>query len=239
MKLFDGGVRLEIKAEKPRILIAGDAHFPFADAAKVKQFVALVKELKPTHVLQIGDLFDAYTFSRFARSVNFITPQAELEEGRAQAVAFWKGVRKNAPSAACFQMRGNHSHRLMKMILDRAPEYEPLIAGPLEDLTKFDGVVDMKSARSEIAINDIVFIHGWSCRPGFHRDYFGQSVVHGHTHHAGVSYKAQKGAPLFELDCGHMADTAQLPLQYGETKTSNWVAGAGFIDALGPRVILL
>lgn len=239
MRLFDLGKRVELKAAKPRILVAGDAHFPFADKAKVSTFLSLVRDLKPTHVIQIGDLYDMYTFSRFARSVNLVSSQDELEAGRAQATAFWKAVKAASPKADCTQVLGNHSARLFKSLLSRAPEFEPLVAETVEGLLDFPGVRNMGSPRSELVINDIVFIHGWSCRPGFHRDYFGQSVVHGHTHHAGISYKAQKGTPLFELDCGHMADSSTLPLSYGETKTTNWIAGCGFIDAHGPRVILL
>lgn len=238
-KLFDMGQRITVKVEKPRILVIGDTHMPFADISKLDSVLHLAKDLKPNVIVQIGDLYDLYTFSRFARSVDLTTPAAELEDGRKHALAFWEALTSKSPKSLKFQLRGNHSHRIVKNLLARAPEYESLLAEPIAKLTEFPGVQDMKSARSELEINGILFVHGWSTRPGFHRDYFGQSVVHGHTHHLGLSWKAQKGVPLFELDCGHIADVNKLPLQYGESKTTSWVAGAGFIDEYGPRTIIL
>lgn len=218
-----------------RILAVGDTHHPFADQAKLKNLYALAKDLRPTHIVQIGDLYDLYTFSRFSRSVDLITPKQELEAGRAGAQTMWGMLQSIVPKAACYQLRGNHSFRIVKRMLDHAPEFESLLDGPISKLTEFDGVTDMKSHRSELEINGIVFAHGWSCRPGSHRDYFGQSTVVGHSHHGGVVYRAQKGLPLFELNAGHVADVKQLPLQYNDSTTSSWVAGAGVIDKYGPR----
>ena len=231
--------RIKLTFDKPRILVCGDVHAPFEDRAKLKEFFKFAKDFKPNVVIQIGDMLDLYTFSRFAKSVDLITPKQELEKGREVAADFWRTIGSLCPSATKWQMRGNHSQRIVKNLMAKAPEYESLLEAPISSLLEFPGVRNMKSSRSELLINDTLFIHGWSCKPLFHTRYFGQSVCHGHTHHGGVDFLAHKGKALFELDCGHVADVDQLPLQYGETKTSNWVAGFGYIDNLGPRFISL
>lgn len=231
---------LEVIIKSPRILAVGDTHFPFVDVDKALEVVKIAKDLKPNVIIQIGDLYDMYTFSRFAKSVNYITPEKELKEGRAMAVDFWKQLREASPKAKCYQLIGNHATtRIIKMALSKAPELATLLHFPLAEIMKFPGVVSMENHRSELYINDIAVIHGWSTKPGFHMSYFNQSVILGHSHLGGVVYRARKNKTIFELNCGHIADSNTLPLQYGETLTTNWVAGCGWYDDKGPRFINL
>lgn len=230
--------RLEVPVTgEMRLLAISDTHMPFCDEKKLDEVYALARDLKPTHVWQCGDLYDAYSFSRFARSLNVMTPETELREGKAKAIDMWRKLQKSAPKAKCYQSRGNHSARLVKKLLANAPEFESLLDAPISSLTEFPGVIDMKSHRSEIALGDILLIHGWQSRPGAHAAYFGQSVVRGHSHHGGVTYSARKGKPIFELDCGHLSDIDALPMQYNDSKTNTWVAGCGVVDKYGPRFI--
>lgn len=223
----------------PRILVVPDQHFPFVNEEALKSMLAFAKEFKPTAIVNVGDTYDAYAFSRFSRSLNVMTPEREISEGRKQAVQMWKTLKKNAPKAECFQVLGNHEDRLRRKIMDRAPEYESLITEPLENLVKFDGVYSLSSSRSELVINETIFVHGWSTTPGFHVRYYGKNTVHGHTHKGSVTYIAHHGESLFELDCGFIADTNQIPLQYGDIRTHNWNLGFGCIDKYGPRFIAL
>ena len=201
--------------------------------------VDAAKELKPTHIVNVGDTYDMYSFSRFARSMDVITPREELMQGREMAEEMWANLAKAAPKAKRFQVLGNHEDRIRKRIMDRAPEYEAILEKPITELTDFKNVTNLGSSKSELVINDTVFIHGWSTTPGFHVRYFLQNVVHGHTHRGSVTYVAIKGKTLYELDCGFIADADSLPLEYRETKTCAWHAGFGFIDKYGPRFIAL
>lgn len=232
--------RLVVKLKAPlRLLAVSDTHFPFSADEKIRQVVKLAKSLKPTHIWQCGDLYDMYSFSRFARSMDVLTPHQEVSEGRQKAANMWKALQQAAPQAVCLQSRGNHSFRLVKSLLARAPEFEGFLDAPLSALTEFPGVIDMKTARSEIVLGNILLVHGWQSRAGAHADYFGQNVVRGHSHHGGVTYTARSGLPIWELDCGHLADINSLPLSYGESKTNRWVSGCGWVDELGPRFIPL
>lgn len=236
--LKDQRLKVEVVGEL-RLLAVGDVHAPFADMAKLKAVYEVARDIKPTHIWQCGDGYDMYSFSRFPKSVDLITPKQELQEGKAQLSAMWKELQKIAPKAKCYQSRGNHSVRIMKKMLASAPEFESLLDEPISKLTEFPGVVDMKTGRSEIDLGGTLLVHGWSSRIGFHLDYFGQNVVCGHTHHGGVVYKARKEGAMWELNCGFVADINALPLQYGETKTNSWVSGCGVVDKYGPRFIPL
>lgn len=222
-----------------RILAIPDQHFPFVNKKALEKLIALAKELQPTHIVNVGDTYDMYSFSRFARSMDVMTPKQEMKKGRAMAEKMWAAFQEAAPKAKCFQLLGNHEERIYKKIMNVAAEYESVIAEPVRKLLTFPGVYTMKSSKSELTINDIVFIHGWSTSPKFHVGYFHQNVVHGHTHRGSVSFIAIKGKALWELDCGFIADNNALPLEYRETKTSQWHTGCGYIDKMGPRFIPL
>lgn len=216
----------------------GDTHFPFCDKAKLASVIAFIKDVKPSIVIQVGDLYDMYSFSRFSRSVNLMTPKEEVLQATADGKAFWKAVKKAAPKAEMFQLVGNHSTtRIIKNILAKAPEYEAFVAEATKDLLKFDGVTTATDHRAEFHFGDWVAIHGWSTRPLFHANYFNKSVLCGHTHRGGIATRATASGTIFELNCGHIADIRSVPLQYTETATSAWVSGLGVIDKHGPRFI--
>ena len=222
-----------------RVLGIGDTHFPFVNEKKLQEIYKVAKDLKPTHVIQVGDLFDMYSFSRFSRSLNLITPKDEMERARKMTVQMWKDISRICPGADKYQLLGNHSLRIWTKIMANAPEYEDLLTEPIQRLFKFDGVTSMPDSRSELELNGIVFNHGWKSSIGDHARWYGQNTVCGHLHRGGVAFFPMKGKAMWELNCGFIADTEQLPLEYGDTKTNSWVAGVGVIDKYGPRFINL
>lgn len=230
------GTRLELTHHgELRILAIGDTHFPFTDLKKLQEIYRISKDLKPTHIVQMGDLYDMYSFSRFSQSRNLIKPQDEIREGNRLAKDMWKRLNQISPYSKKFQLRGNHSDRIWKKIMEFAPQYESLIKGPIDTLFRYDGVNSFEDSRSELVINGIMFHHGWQSTIGAHARWYGQSTVVGHLHRGGIVFFPMKGVPIYELNCGFIADVNQLPLEYGETKTNSWVPGVGIIDRLGPR----
>ena len=176
-----------------------------------------------------------YSASRFPNSLNIMTPAQEAKSGRAQAEAFWKDMQKASPGVKCFQLWGNHEDRAWKQIMRNAPALEKMFEKPMSELLRFDGVTTLASSLDELEIDGTLFHHGWSCRPGYHVQYFMKNVVHGHTHHAGVTYLNAGGKTLWELDCGVLADFKARPMLYRATVTSKWTTGFGWIDGWGPR----
>lgn len=228
--------RLVLKTKvPPRIVIIPDTHHPFTDYAKLEKVLGFIEKFKPSHVIQIGDLYDFYTFSSFSRSIDLITPAEELRQGRKGAEDMWDNIKYVAPKAEKFQLLGNHERRIFKKLMANAPEYESITN--INSLFQFDGVRSFLSDRSELVINGIVFMHGYSTSLGYHMRYFRAPVVHGHTHRGSVLFESASDVALYELDCGHLVDTESVPFSYTETKTTKWLSGFGVIDELGPRFI--
>ena len=216
-------------------MVLPDTHFPFVDKKRLAKTISYVPTLKPTHIVQIGDLFDFYNFSRFPKSNNVATPNAEVRDGRWMAEAMWRDLKNAAPNAECFQVWGNHEERPFKRIMENAPALEKFLDKSLKEMLSFPGVTTMGGILDELEINGIIFTHGWSTQPGYHVKYFSKSVVHGHTHHGGTNYLRLNEKTLFELDCGILADYFSRPMIYRSSMTCKWTPGFGWIDSLGPR----
>lgn len=229
--------RIQTRANK--VLIIPDLHMPFHDKKSLSEVVKFAKSFRPDCVVQIGDLYDCYSFSRFSRNPDLITPKDELLAAKGYAVEMWASMKKASPRASLYQLRGNHESRLIKRMMDKVPEFESLLEAPITSLFKYRGVVSLPSERSELVIGDIILVHGWSLKPEFHMNYFGMSCVHGHSHRAGIVYKPHRGKALFEMNVGHLADEGQIPLCYGSTMTSQWTKGFGIISKGEPRFIRL
>lgn len=219
-----------------RILVIGDLHMPYHKATALKRVYTLVQELKPTHIVQIGDLYDQYSFSRFNKK-NITTSTKELQKARQSGIKFWKTVRTMARSSLCYQLLGNHDIRLTKRIADKVPEAYEFVKEELDRLYTFEGVKTIYDERELLKINDIYFHHGYLSKLGDHSKSHGCNIVVGHSHTGGVVYEQRSGKIIWELNAGYLADETSEPLRYRPTKTSKWTLGVGFIDRHGPRFI--
>jgi predicted phosphodiesterase len=82
-----------------KIVVLGDIHFPFQNKKALQRVIDDIRRQKPTHVVQIGDLYDPYAFSRFSKK-NIQLPQEEWKQARQQAVQMWNEIRAAAPKAS-------------------------------------------------------------------------------------------------------------------------------------------
>lgn len=231
--------RLELKEKNPlRIVSIPDMHAPWGSLKYILYIRDFIKAFKPTHIVNIGDLYDLYNYSRYAKSFKSKrTPQQEDIDGREQAQMMWELFRKAAPKAQCFQLKGNHCIRMQKRILEKDNSFEHIIDEYVSKLFTFDGVKTLEDDRSELVINDILFIHGYYSNLGDHMKQNRQSTVVGHSHRGGVVTLRHGDDTLFELNCGHIADDTQLPFSYTPQRTTFWTPGFGVIEELKNNVI--
>jgi predicted phosphodiesterase len=221
---------------KNRILIVGDLHMPYHNKQAMRKLYETLKQLKPTHIVQIGDLYDQYSFSRFTKK-NITTSTQELRRARNDGVQFWKQCKKLARSANCYQLLGNHDIRLTKRIADKVPEAYEFVKEELNRLYTFEGVKTIYDERELLKIGNVSFHHGYLSQLGAHSKSHGCNIVVGHSHTGGVVFEQRAGKIIWELNAGYLADEASEPLRYRPTKTSKWTLGVGFIDSFGPRFI--
>jgi hypothetical protein len=215
--------------------VVGDLHFPFTNLNTLTAFFAWLVATKPMRIVQVGDLYDMLSQSKFPRSQNIFTPKQEMEIGHKMARDFWAKVQELVPGIECHQILGNHDVRPLKRILEAYPEGEMFFS--IDKYFDFPGVTTHMDARQEVVLDGIIFHHGFRTGLGAHRDFNLQSTVVGHTHVGGVTHRPIRGHTLFELNAGYMGDPESKALSYTSGKITKWTQGWGYIDEWGARFI--
>lgn len=211
-----------------KTLILGDIHFPFHNSKAIKEVLYAIKSEKPENIVQIGDLYDQYGFSRFTRK-NIELPEKELAEARSLGLELWNNIRSLYKSTKCYQLLGNHDIRLIKRAQERLPEAQDLVKNTILELYRFKGVTTIEDDRHILKIGRVAFHHGYLGKLGDHLRYHGSSIVVGHSHTGGSVYQQLHGKILFELNAGYLADETAEPLRYRPTTTSKWTLGYGLV----------
>lgn len=220
-----------------RIVVWGDTHFPFHDRRCITRGLQIVKSVSPTHIVQIGDLYDMFGFSKFPSRLK-MTPADELVEARIAAEDFWKLNQKYSPKAECHQIFGNHDVRPLKRMVEKCPELCDQL--DMNHLWEFPGVITHKDPREEVEICEILFMHGYRSKLGDHAKHNMRSTVVGHSHRGGTFYfPIYGGKIIWELNAGYCGDPMSDALKYTPQKYQHWTPGIGYIDQFGPRFIAL
>lgn len=217
-------------------LSIGDLHFPWQQKSKVARVLDIVEETRPARIVQMGDLYDRFSQSRFAKTAGIMTPSKEAERGRALAEQFWCAVHERSPESKLYQLRGNHDARVLKVLLEKAPELEPFLSD--KDFYRFPHVETIFDPAEPLLLKGTAYIHGWG-QLGYHMRYFLRPVVRAHSHTAGVAFMKLAHRVIYEMDCGYLADPRAVPLKYRPTTVVRWTHTVGWEDSHGPRVILL
>lgn len=226
---------------KQSLFILGDLHAPYHHPAALEQALKAIVIAQPTHIVQLGDLYDFYAFSRYPKSVNKDTPKLEVTKGREVTTRMWARISHAAPRSKRYQLLGNHDVRMRRRISERLPEVEGLLLD--QALFEFPGVETMCSDRDalELTINGepLVVHHGFLGKLGDHISHFGRSVITGHSHRPGVVFFRDVRRTLWELNAGYLGDERQHVFKYGATNVTRWARAYGLVDSLGPRVVPL
>jgi hypothetical protein len=224
-------------------LFLGDKHLPYEQGDIAQQIIDIVRKVKPYYILQVGDLYDFYWFSRYPKHLVDFGPAVEVQRGREAAEKFWKDIQRASPRSKCFQMKGNHCDRPQRQLLVKAPEFEIFMRDKFKSLFEFKGVETIHDSKQELELNicgeKVLTHHGHRSGLGDHMVYNQQSTVNGHSHMGGVVFKNYKDQVRFELNCGYSGNPEELALRYGEQRRKYWTWGLGQIDARGPRFIPL
>lgn len=215
-----------------KVLAIGDTHFKYHSPVALAHAFEAAKVYKPDIIIQVGDLYDMYSFSKFPKSA-IISPFEEVKDSVALAAKFWKTLQKAAPKAECYQLMGNHDARIDKRIQEKMPEMAALFKG--RSLLEFPGVETMESDRDFLEIDGVIYVHGWFSKSIDHAKYFNKPVVHGHRHRPCIETQGR----LWSMDCGFLADEHSLPLSYGMSKLTHWSNALGLVEDGTPNLVLL
>lgn len=246
----EGGLHPKTRSYDPktgvcnRILVLGDLHFPWASVDALTAVYAFI-EAHPEidMVVQVGDLYDMYSWAKFPRSHLLYNPREEIERGREMAEEMWSKIRKMLPRARMVQLLGNHDIRPMKKVLELAPELELFLS--FKKYFEFPDVELVEDPREPFEVNGIFFMHGFLSGLGTHARKYGRSIVCGHTHKGGVVSIPLAGpnqygtTVLFECNAGYLGDPTSRPMSYTPSRMNEWTLGFAYIDEWGPRFISL
>ena len=206
-----------------KVLVLPDLHVPYTNMDYIKEAYAFNKKYKADIVVQLGDFFDFYNLSSYAKSTDADSAREELEAARKQV----KIIAKMFPKMTI--LKGNHEDRLNR----RANE-----AGipPAYVRTAFE-VVDAPSGwnyidkEPYIEIDGVIYTHGFLSNPKQHSEYFNAPCVIGHLHQSmGVTYTARQDSMIYAMCLGFMADMKSMVFQYGALKKYNkFTPGFGYV----------
>jgi predicted phosphodiesterase len=214
-----------------KVFIWGDPHFPYNHKEAQRQAIAFIKKQQPDVVINIGDLYDQYSFSKYSRTLNLTTPERELRQAMIGAMKMWNQIQEVASKAKCYQLKGNHDMRMKKRIAERLPEFE----GFSKDVYKFFNVKTLKDDRSYLIIDGVVYCHGWLSKSIDHARHFNRPTVHGHRHRPAI----ETAGRLWSMDVGFMGDEKKLPFNYTTSKVTNWRVSCGLVVDGKPQLIFL
>lgn len=222
----------KLRLDGPLVAV-GDAHFPFHNAGWLKWQLALIKDVQPAYVVQVGDLRDNYFASKYARTLNIMTPAAEINAATLYSQLFWEEVKRLAPKAQRIQIKGNHDARIDKRLFEKAPELEGLI--DLETTLTFPGVKTIHDEAQELLVGDVVLQHGHT-KFGEHARYNQASTICGHLHRGGVVYYMNRQGIFWEMNAGFGGDRNSRAFAYRSRRVlDGWTLGCGLVDDRGPR----
>lgn len=217
------------------ILAVGDTHFPFVCENSLSVVYQFAQSYQPKHIIQVGDLYDMFAQSKFPRSLNVYNPSDEIELAFKMASNFWATMQKIVPDAKKYQILGNHDIRPIKRILESYPEGEIFFS--IEKYFKFENVTTIMDPRHELIIGDVAIIHGYSTKPGFHRDHMMKNVICGHSHLGGVYFRNIGDRVIFEANAGYIGNPESKAFGYTPQKHTRWTKGFVYCDHYGPRFI--
>ena len=230
-----------------KILDIPDLHEPWSLKRGLLRMFDFCRSFQPDVIIQGGDLYDNYLFSKYTTHVNDLTPQQELRRGRKKAEDMWKTLKTIAPKARCIQLMGNHCARIYKRLLERLPALDASVKikgkiqhlHNIDSLFQFDGVESVLDYTKETRIANALVLPGWAGNLGDHMRYYRSNCITQHTHKGGVVFEEVNGKVLWELNCGYLGDAKARCFKYGDHRMKKWTPGFGAVDGYGPRFIAL
>lgn len=235
------------KPNKEKVLILGDTHFPWINVEALSAIYQYIeRNTDISTVIQLGDLYDMYSWAKFPRSHLLFNPEEEISVGRKMAEEMWATIQRMLPHARCVQILGNHDIRPIKKCLELAPELEPFLQ--FKQFFSFEKVELIDDPRQPFELDGVFYMHGHLSGLGTHARKYLRSVVCGHTHRGGVvtipmgvngSDGSESPRTIFECNAGYLGDPKSRPMGYTPTKINEWTPGFAVIDEWGPRFIPL
>jgi len=225
-----------------RVVVISDLQIPYHDKRALRNVITFIGEYQPDEVIQIGDLNDYETPSRWNTGTYMEYAQRVKIDSEVTKREFL-GPLREVYSGPVGILEGNHDLRPRKYLADKAPalaEFAPDFH--FSKLLDFEGFeVDLIPAFTKAGPGTVLIhgheIKGMSQIAGTtaynHASKAGANIVMGHTHRLGIRRQTSGNATtgyrtLWGFEVGHLMDPAKA--QYlGDGSVANWQKGFGLL----------
>ena len=213
-------------------MVINDQHLPFIDPVCDNLVNQLIKSIKPDYIDILGDLIDFYQVSRFDKS-----PERKhtIQDDIDLANVYLTNLRDISPKADITLHYGNHMCRLRKYIWRVAKELDCIRSLDLKWLLNLDKL-KIKAIEEEAGFDKrgkLCLTHGtvvsqdsaMTARRMLKK--YGISVIHGHTHRLGSTFKTDLLGTRGAWENGCLCKLS-LGKEWG-FETVNWQQGCSVI----------
>lgn len=209
------------------ILFVSDAHHPFVDKRAWALMLKAAKDLKPKHIVVIGDFLDCYAVS--SHSKDPARAGRLREEVDAGLVALAQLDALGATNKIF--IGGNHEDRLERYLQDKAPE--------LFDFVSIPGILELKARgwkyvpyKSDERLGKLWLTHdvGSSGRNAIFKaiDTYQHSTVTGHSHRLAYVVEGNAaGEVKLGAAFGWLGDAKKVEYMQRQLVLKNWALGFG------------
>jgi hypothetical protein len=215
--------RHELSVQSGQVVVFSDAHFwPGVRTTAFRGLLKLIRDLKPSAVINNGDAFDGASISRWPR-IGWDSKPSVIDELKACEQRLCE-VEDAADRAKLIWPLGNHDARFETRLAQNAPEFEGVKGFHLKD--HFPRWVPCWSTWIN---GDVVVKHRW--HNGVHAVRnntlkAGKTIVTGHLHSLKVTPLNDYNGTRYGVDTGTLADPSGPQfLDYLEDAPTDWRSG--------------
>lgn len=209
------------------ILFVPDCHHPYADKRAWELMLKAAKDLKPKHIVIIGDFLDFYSVSSHSKD-----PQRAGKLGWEVSIGLdaLDQLDKLGATNKCF-VAGNHCDRLTRYLQDKAPELDEFVSVPkmLELKQRKWKYVPYKS---DTRLGKLWLTHdvGSAGRNAIFKaiDTYQHSTVTGHSHRMAYIVEGNAtGEVKLAAAFGWLGDAKKVDYMQRQLVLTNWALGFG------------
>ncbi len=214
------------------ILFVPDTHVPYENKKAWALMLQVAKELKPKHVVIIGDLLDCYSVSSYSKDPSRLANLPQEVAAGNRALDQLDGLKA---SNKIF-IAGNHEDRLQRYLADKAPE--------LFDFVNISKILHLAERgwkyveyKDHTKLGKINLTHdiGTAGRNATFKalDTFQHSVITGHTHRLCYVVEGNAtGEVKLSASFGWLGDASKVDYMHKMLVAKNWALGfgVGYLD---------
>ena len=216
------------------ILLVAEPHIPYHDKRAWKLMLSVAKDLRPKHIIAIGDFMDFYAVSDHSKDPKrALRLREEVDEG---CTALDQLDELGASDKR--YIGGNHEDRLQRYLQSKAPE--------LFDFVDVEKILNLKGRgwkyipyKDSTKLGKVYFTHdvGSSGRNATFKalDTYHHSVVTGHCHRMQYIVEGNAtGDMMLSAQFGWLGDAKKIDYMHKVKVLKDWALGFG-IGYLDPR----